>query len=80
MASVFTMFFFAVVLGEPTAEIILKMNDKNVGKTAVEQAVFWVGALTFTGIWCLLWLWFKKSEKVCVDYWLSQKKVIDEKG
>lgn len=74
------MFFFAVVLGEPTAEIILKMNDKNVTKTVVEQAVFWIGAVISTGVWCLLWVWFKKSEKVCVDYWQNQSSATKDKG
>lgn len=66
-ASVFIMFFFAVTLGESTAGIILKMNDKAFDKTILDHAVFWTGAFVSTGIWGLLWLWFKKSEKVCVD-------------
>lgn len=66
--------FFAVTLGEPTAKIVMEMKDKDIDPTVFEQAVFWAGSFIFTVVWCLTWVWFKKSEKVCVDYWLSQQK------
>ena len=72
--AVFLIFFCAVTLGEPAAEIVLKMNDRSIYKTYFEQVVFWVSAIIITGIWCMIWIWFKKSEKVCVDYWHSKSR------
>lgn len=68
MASAFLIYFFALGMSEPTATIVKYMNDAHKSKTCGEWAVFIVGALLFTGIWCGLWVWFKRSEKICVDH------------
>jgi len=75
MGSTFLMFVFAATLGESTINLIVVMNDADVEKSLTEHAIFWVGAAFFTSIWCLTWVWFKKAEKICVDYWLSRKSL-----
>lgn len=72
MGAIFLMFFIAAILGKPTVDLVVKMNDKNLETTIVEQIFFWGGACIFTGTWALIWVWFKKSEKVCVEYWLNK--------
>jgi hypothetical protein len=73
MGAAFLMFVFAATFGENTVNLILVMNDESVDKTWLEYLVFWVGAAVFTAVWCLCWVWFKKAEKICVDYWLQRK-------
>jgi Mg2+/citrate symporter len=81
MAAVFLIFIFAALLGDSTISAINTFNDKNIEKSVTDHLVFWVLAILFTAIWSAVWVWFKKAEKVCIEYWLSKRKNAgDNKG
>ena len=65
--AVFLLFFVTVGLGKASADLLVYMNDAKVSKSISEWVVFGVGAPLATAIWCLLWIWFKKSEKNCIE-------------
>ncbi len=67
MASAFLLFFLTVGLAKPAAELFVYMNDKNVTKPIAEWVIFSITAPIATAAWCLLWVWFKKSEKHCIE-------------
>jgi ABC-type polysaccharide/polyol phosphate export permease len=67
MFAVFLLFFLTVGLGKATADLVVYMNDAKVSKPVSEWVVFWVSAPLATAFWCLLWIWFKKSEKQCIE-------------
>ncbi|WP_009909939.1 hypothetical protein [Burkholderia thailandensis] len=51
--SVFTLYFLAVGLADPTASLLKYMNDPNKAHTAIEWAVFIPGSVIATGMVCL---------------------------
>ncbi len=68
MISAFLLFFLTVGLAKPAAaELLVYMNDKNVTKPIAEWVIFYITAPIATAVWCLLWVWFKKSEKYCIE-------------
>lgn len=74
MFAVFLLFFLTVGLGKASADLMVYMNDAKVSKTILEWVVFGIGAPLATAFWCLLWIWFKKSEKHCTESLTSSKR------
>lgn len=71
MFSVFVLFFLSVGLGKASADLITYMNNPAIEKKTVEWVWFFIGAPIATAVWSIFWLWFKKSEKNCID-WLNK--------
>ena len=67
MFAVFLLFFLTVGLGKASADLVVYMNNAKVSKPISEWVVFGLGAPLATAFWCLLWIWFKKSEKHCIE-------------
>lgn len=67
MFTVFLLFFLTVGLGKAASDLLIYMNDAKVSKPISEWVIFGVSAPLATAIWCLLWIWFKKSEKHCIE-------------
>lgn len=67
MCAVFILFFLTVGMGTASADVLIYMNDNSISKPLWQWAVFLVGAPISTAVWCLLWIWFKKSEKLCIE-------------
>ena len=69
----FIMFFLTTGLYEISKDIILEMNtQKNHSTWEWVQFIFF--ATLFSIVWATLWLWFKKTEKICLDYIFQQEK------
>ena len=68
MFSVFVLFFLSVGLGKESADLITYMNNSTTTKKTVEWVWFLIGAPIATAVWCVFWLWFKSSEKKCIDW------------
>jgi hypothetical protein len=67
MFAVFVLFFLTIGLGKASADLVVYMNDPKTQKSTAEWAIFAIGAPVATAIWCILWLWFKKAEKHCIE-------------
>lgn len=52
--SVFTLYFLAVGLADPTASLLKYMNDSRKAHTVIEWAFFIPGSVIATGTVCLL--------------------------
>lgn len=74
MASLFLMFIAAVILGEPAASFVVSYNDPSVVKSVLDHTWFWLGVFVCTFYYAMLWVWFKKSEKACVEYKHEREK------
>lgn len=68
------MYFLTLGLSIPTAKLVVYMNDAHKAKSLVEWAAFLIIALISSAAWCALWVWFKRSEKVCVDHFTRSKQ------
>jgi len=68
MFAVFILFFLTVGLGKASAELVVYMNDAKVEKTITEWLIFGIGTPIATAVWCVVWIWFKKSEKHCIEF------------
>lgn len=74
MGSVFLIFFLTVGIGNETAEALKYMNNPETIKTTKTWAIFWISGPILLALWCLLWIWFKKSEKQCLDLFMTLTK------
>ncbi len=74
MLSVFLIFFLSVGIGKETAELIRYMNNPEAIKPAKVWIIFWILGPICLGFWCFLWIWFKKSEKKCLDLFITLTK------
>lgn len=63
----FLLFFLTVGLGKASADLVIYINDAKTHKSVGQWVIFAIGAPTATAIWCIIWLWFKKSEKHCIE-------------
>ena len=63
MLAVFLLFFLTVGLGKASGELVLYMNNAKIQKSVSEWLIFGIGAPVATATWCVVWIWFKKSEK-----------------
>lgn len=67
MFTVFILFFLTVELGKVSADLLTYMNDTKISKPISRWVLFAVGAPLATAIWCMFWIWFKISEKKCIE-------------
>lgn len=67
MFTAFVLFFITVGIGKVSADFLIYMNDQKSQKSTVEWMIFAIGAPIATAVWCIIWLWFKKSEKQCIE-------------
>ena len=67
MFAVFLLFFLTIGLGKASADLVVYMNNSKVSKSISEWVFFGIGAPIATAAWCLLWIWFKNSEKHCIE-------------
>lgn len=74
MGSVFLIFFLTVGIGKETAEALRYMNDPETVKSTISWIIFWVFGPICLALWCFLWIWFKKSEKKCLDLLITLTK------
>ena len=67
MFAAFLLFFLTAMMGKASVDLVVYMNDPKVSKQISEWVVFGVGAPLATALWGLLWIWFKISEKYCIE-------------
>jgi hypothetical protein len=67
MFAAFCLYFLAVGLAEPTGELLRYFNDRNNDIPATGWAVFVPGVVIGAVLWSALWVWFKASEKCCIE-------------
>ena len=74
MLSTLFMYFLALGMSVPTANLVVYMNDAHKAKSLIEWVAFVFIGVISSAVWCALWVWFKRSEKVCVDHFTRSKQ------
>ena len=63
-----TLFLIAASLSTPVHKLIERLNDPAEQAPTHVYVIFWVIAPICAAVRCLVWVWFKKVEKECVEF------------
>lgn len=72
--SAFILFVLSAMLGTSFVGLVRHMNDSATTKSLAEWLAFWIGAPLTTALWATVWIWFKKSEKRCLELYQNRSE------
>lgn len=73
MLSASFLFIASAILAQPLIDVVEFMNTNNVKRAYSEWVMFVIFLTVSAFVWSGAWLWFKYSEKRCMDYLASRK-------
>lgn len=73
---IFAMFTLGVFSSNAVIDILTYMNNPQELKTNSDWLVFGISSIIATYFWTALWLWFKTTEKRCIEYMEKKNSIV----